>query len=88
MTFEPYILAIPGLRDDKVNPTWPWRFKSAVAKLRLAVEVDAHHYKAKPLPRWNKLIVEPPLSPGFRWGGFRRDEKANSYQSVKFLSVS
>ena len=25
--------------------------------------------------------AEPPLSPGFRWGGCGRDEKANSYQS-------
>jgi hypothetical protein len=31
----------------------------------------------------NAMIAadEPPLSPGFRWGGFERDEKGNPYQS-------
>lgn len=62
MTASPQIFAIPGIRDNRVHPTWPWAFRSTAARLGIVADVDAHHYAAGPWPRWNKFAVNPPIA--------------------------
>lgn len=59
---RPHLTAIPGIRDQLVNPTWPWKFSAEVRRYGIDADVDATHYKAGPFPRLNKFLVNPPVA--------------------------
>lgn len=53
------ISALHGIRTGTTDPTWPYHWQMWCYHQRFPVMVHLKHYKAKALPYWNQLVINP-----------------------------